>query len=211
MTTHKRRVAAEFAAVVTSLLVVVLRTTTSSFGADDPWAHAEGYTRRLDAGKIAGEPLDLVNPPALALWLLSYNGKPGKFLRASADYHNTTATPKKIRGRIISCPRSGHEFYPYVRIEVSDSPDGEWRVIGRSPVASGSEKTILMNPDTHGLGGVALNHNRSCSVDMNAFRPFVGKLRFGRVALDDGGFSQVFALDDLLPPKEEHVVPGFGP
>jgi len=38
-------------------------------------------------------------------------------------------------------------------------------------------------------------------IDLNPFKKFVGKFRYGRIVLKDGGTSQTLGLNDLLPPE----------
>lgn len=166
----------------------------------DAWQIARGFEKRLDSGAIAGEPIDPSRPPPLAIWLLTSGSG---HLDADADYFKLTPGKVTLHGRRIKDPTGdARRFYPYARLEVSDEPDRGWRVIGRSPKAGpGVETAVVIIPVKIGVANPEAKRNETCVIDMNPFRPFVGKFRFGRVVLKDGGASQTLVLSDLLPPK----------
>lgn len=79
---------------------------------------------------------------------------------------------------------------------------GPWKTIGQSPAGeSGTAATVSMKPNAP--KSRKFPHNTFCAFDMDPFRPWVEKAKYGRVVLRGGEGSQVIALVDLLPPKEK--------
>ena len=74
-------------------------------------------------------------------------------------------------------------FTPNVSLEVSDQEDGNWKRI----VSSFSEKDNVM------LKGEPHVELLSTQVEMDAFQPYIGKFKFGRVVLQTGE-SDVFPM-----------------
>ncbi|MEN3368729.1 MAG: hypothetical protein V7609_872 [Verrucomicrobiota bacterium] len=167
----------------------------------DPWHDAHPFTTQLDQGVKFGEPINPRKPPPLSVWLLSSSS--GE-LRAMADYINLGRKRVTLHGRRIKDATDGVErFYPYARLEVSNQTDREWQVIGDSPPATaGVSVAIAMVPIKIGVANPKAKSNPSCTIDMKLFKKFVGKFRYGRIVLKDGGTSQMLGLDDLLPPKD---------
>ena len=53
----------------------------------------------------------------------------------------------------------------------------------------------------------AIQVSKNLMVDLDAFRPMIGKFKYGRIALKTGE-AVVFKLEKLLPPKEEGTAKG---
>jgi hypothetical protein len=178
------------------LLFAGVQKETENVQKPDAWQNATSFTKRLDQATIGTMPIDPMNPPPLAIWLLSFSS--GQLV-VHADYFHRSRTKITLHGRKIKDPTGdARRFYPYARLEVWDENDRAWRIIGNSPKkGEGVETTAVM---VRVLAGKA-DRNESCVIDMDPFRPFVGKFRLGRVVLKDGGASQTLALSDLLPPK----------
>ena len=166
----------------------------------DPWQIAHPFGKRLDAGATSA-PIDPQKPPTLAIWLLS--GGSGD-LHASADYFKLTPGDVTLHGRMVKGSHGdARRFYPYARLEVSNTTNSGWCVIGRSPAADvGVKASATMMPIKIGVANPEAKFNAECMIDMNPFRPMVGKFRYGRVVLQNGGSSQILVLTDLLPPKD---------
>lgn len=166
----------------------------------DVWQNARPFGKRLDQATIGTEPIDPMNPPSLAIWLLSFGSDQ---LTVFADYFNLTGIELTLHGRKITDPIGGaRQFYPYAYLEVSDENDRDWRIIGNSPEqGNGEEVATVMVPIRVGVANPQADQNETCVIDLNPFRPFVGEFRYGRVVLKDGGSSQVIVLTDLLPPE----------
>jgi hypothetical protein len=166
----------------------------------DAWENARAFGKRLDQATIGTEPIDPRNPPTLAIWLLDFGS--GQLV-VLADYFNLTAHKITLHGRRIQDPvGDSRRFYPDANLEVSAEIDRDWRVIGRSPApGQGIEATAVILPVKLGGANPQAKRNETCVIDMNPFRAVVGKYRYGRVVLKDGGTSQVLVLTDLLPPE----------
>jgi hypothetical protein len=167
----------------------------------EPWHNAHLFTKPLDQAVKFGEPINPLKPPRLSVSFLIGDSVE---LTASADYINLGTKRVRLHGRMIKDRTGGaRRFYPYARLEVSDQSDRGWEVIGRSPSAtSGVPRIAVMVPVKLGVANPQAKTNESCMIDMNPFRKYVGKFRYGRIVLKDGGTSQVLGLNELLPPKD---------
>jgi hypothetical protein len=95
----------------------------------------------------------------------------------------------------------GLDFYPYATLEVSNRNEEGWRAVGTSPGPLKGKETAVFAPPTRRNSSMA-PYDKSFEINLDAFRPFVGKYEFGRVVLKDCGTSQVIVLTDLLPPDD---------
>ena len=186
--------------ILLAITLGVMSSAVSATAGSNVWN--ETYVKRLDGGYLEGPLSDPEHPPTLELIFLSWDGIK---LRASGDYTNLTSLPVEVTGRKVKDEVVGsREFYPCATLEVSDHKTGGWRVIGSSPSSNGGEAaSVTMAPnslDSHPYNRVP---NRSCYIDMDAFRGFIGKAKYGRVVLKNGATSQLLVLTDLLPNNEE--------
>lgn len=188
-----------FWAIGTGLLC---RTTQAGKEAPpDLWATARPFHRSFDFGKWATPFIDVDNPPVLELSTIVWDGAA---LSASAFYHNRdSAEPKQVEGRqIYDETLLGTFFWPYVQLEASNLRDKEWTVIGVSPSATaGIDASVLMYPDKAAYVERSAPQSAICQINLDPFRPLIGKFRYGRVVLRSGGASQFIVLSDLLPPE----------
>jgi hypothetical protein len=171
-------------------------------GTDDPslWTELNGFNRRLDHGRLKTPFVDPDHPPAVELIFLSWNGH---HLIVGCDFHNLRSEIVKIEGREVTDDTgSGSDFFPYATLEVSNNKDYGWTGIGTSPYPlNGREVAIFAPPNPPNQPVVA--YTGSFEINLDAFRPVVGKFKFGRVVLKDGGgTSQIIVLTDLLPPDK---------
>ena len=169
-----------------------------SSGGDDLWAKAGPFNKSLANGKLNAPLIDPNYPPQLALFMLSlsYN-----HLSADADYYNFQSDDVKVEGREVEGSLSS-EFHPHAVLEVADRMDGPWKTIGVSPPADGGRAvSVIMKPNAPKAGKYP--RNRYCTIDMDPFRPWAYKAKYGRVVLQGGENSQIIALIDLLPPPDQ--------
>jgi len=83
-----------------------------------------------------------------------------------------------------------HEFWPFATAQVTNEP-GRWKSIGR-PLTQGNFATVTIQPQ---------DTKTSLHINLDIFRPMIGRVKYGRVVLDNGAAVD-FELKDLLPPKE---------
>lgn len=88
--------------------------------------------------------------------------------------------------------KSDGTFWPTAELQVQKEQNSEWVKIG----SSGTERP----------SGQALVHNgmsvSGLQVNLEPFKGYLGKFRFGRILLKSGD-EAVFLLDDLRPPTSE--------
>jgi hypothetical protein len=167
----------------------------------DVWTRTKSFVKRIDSGNLHGPGYDRYHPPALELGILGWNGR----LSVIAELHNLTSTSIKIKGRDLLFPEYRKpSFYPHASVLVSNELDRGWETIGLSPITSGgTDKVISLAPDAVRLHwSVSARRISQCEIELDDFRPLIGKFKYGRVVLDGGGSSQVIALIDLLPEKK---------
>jgi hypothetical protein len=82
-------------------------------------------------------------------------------------------------------------FFPLVQAEISDNLDDGWEKIR---LAKRAGQTVMRRIEPHTLG-------ESAFVDLSAFRPFIGRKRYGRLVLP-GGEAATFFIDNLKPPAK---------
>lgn len=84
------------------------------------------------------------------------------------------------------------EFYPNVALQVANDEEGEWRAL--DPSSHPGKKAALTIE--------AKQVSKSLMVDLDAFRPMIGKFKYGKIALRTGEAAVVFKLEKLLPPQD---------
>ena len=84
-----------------------------------------------------------------------------------------------------------HRFWPNLIAEASNNPEAGWRTIGQSGV-KGTPATRRVVPFSPG---------ETFFVNMDGFRPLIGKTRYGRLVLENGQ-SALFLLQNLQPPRD---------
>jgi hypothetical protein len=180
-------------------LVVGSENSVAELEKPDPWQNAQLFTKPLDQAVKYGQPINPLTPPLLSVWELIGGSEE---LTAMADYINLGKKRVTLQGRKIKDTTGDEErFYPYARLEVSDQIDHAWKIIGDSPPQmAGAPVAVTMVPIKIGVANRKAGSNPSCMVDLNPFKKFVGKFRYGRIVLKNGGASQVLGLNDLLPP-----------
>lgn len=110
----------------------------------------------------------------------------GSHLVGSAIYREKVRqSPVKIDGTQTSDGR----FWPHVVAEVTNDLDGEWKTLKQQPPSPGTPTTIILE---------FYEANVMLYLDLDAFRPRIDDMRYGRVALSTGE-AAVFELKELLP------------
>jgi len=105
------------------------------------------------------------------------------------DYRDESKSklPYTIEGRVTADGR----FWPRVEAEVASDPNGAWQKIPRPP-DQGEAATFTLERNSR---------NILFYVDLDVFRPLIGKVRYGRLALQNGE-TALFVLENLLPPTD---------
>jgi hypothetical protein len=112
----------------------------------------------------------------------------GEDLRAVCEYLDMQASS---RTSIEGTETPDGEFWPYVTAQVANNYRGVWRVIGH-PSNVGKPTSLSIKPK---------DVNARLIVDMEIFRPLIGKFRYGRLVLKNGK-AAIFELKNLLPPEQ---------
>jgi hypothetical protein len=105
---------------------------------------------------------------------------------------NTTSSPETINGT----KTADKKFWPNVEAQITNGAtpsEWKWRNIGQPPTWEKPSKLIVdpVNADS-------TSPEKSVYVDMDIFKPFIGKATYGRIVLPNGRWS-MFELKDLLP------------
>jgi hypothetical protein len=117
-------------------------------------------------------------------------GELGAHLYGTCIYRNERETPHSDRVT-LEVQTDGEEFWAIVTLQVGDDVNGPWEMIGSS--ARGGE-VIKLKVDSAAS-------SPQLKVDLEAYRPFIEKHKFGRILLKSGE-GAVFELADLQRPKE---------
>lgn len=108
----------------------------------------------------------------------------GNNLRGYFMLHNDSAGPVTLEG----ARTSDREFWPVVTWQVADSEQGPWQIVSNCN-SPGEPASLLIEPTV----------TAKLMVDMNVFRPFISKKKYGKVVLNER-YTASFKLKDLLPP-----------
>jgi hypothetical protein len=118
-------------------------------------------------------------------------GEVAGHLFGTCIYFNQKEGPSQDRVT-LEVQTDGDELWPLVELQVANDVKGPWKVIG----SSGATGVIIkLKIDSEA-------RSPQLRVDLEAYRPFIGKYRFGQIALKTGERA-IFELADLSPPKED--------
>ncbi|HYJ05474.1 MAG TPA: hypothetical protein VEX43_10090 [Chthoniobacterales bacterium] len=88
--------------------------------------------------------------------------------------------------------KSDGTFWPQVEAQVANEIDSQWRTIGNPPTPGEITSLIIASKPA----------KEEFYVDLDIFRPMIGKVKYGKVILETGD-SAIFEINDLLPPKTD--------
>jgi hypothetical protein len=159
-------------------LSIVLATVCLSLSVDTSWA--DYWSRDIDDGS------ELYNRPFQPFLLLVVSSI-DDHLRGNAVFMNSHDSPVVLEGTELA----DGEFWLNATAQVADDVHSEWKTIGQSSYP-GKLVSLAIAPKTV---------NKSILVDLDLFRPMIGKIKHGRVLLKTGEAAQ-FELEDLLPPNK---------
>jgi len=83
-------------------------------------------------------------------------------------------------------------FWPDVTLQVKNELAERWETVAK-PSSRGRRATIIIEPNSR---------NFDLTVNLDAFKPFIGKYKLGRLVLKTGETPE-FELKYLLPPGED--------
>lgn len=135
----------------------------------------------------------LDSPASRVAYTLTFLDSTVGHLVGEFEVLNTTSSPETING---TKTRDG-KFWASVEAQITNGAtpsEWKWRQIGRPPT-SGEPYKLVVDP----LKADSRSHEKSLFVDMDIFKPFIGKATYGRIVLPNGRWS-MFELKDLLPP-----------
>ena len=146
---------------------------------------AAGWTRGLPIGEVGADERKEPERFVLAVW----GGYDHRDLHGVCTYSNGTSRTVILEG----IETTDGDFYPKVLSQVADQKENpEWKTIATGISRAGKVVTITVEPKTA---------SGPLKVDLDVFRPFVGKGKFGRLVLKNGE-AAVFQSDDLQPPEK---------
>jgi hypothetical protein len=132
----------------------------------------------MDGGNI---PAPFAKPPLGVAGISEFDGNLiGECVYSPAD-GNTSASVAGTRA-------TDGKLWLTAMAQVASDYRGVWMTVGKCP-GSGEDARITLSKDDEA----------NWLVNLNAFRPWVGKYRYGRVVLDNG-MSAIFELKNILPP-----------
>lgn len=160
------------------VLCSMLCTCLSVGGGKGPECDSSTWTRDVTSG---GSLKDYPNIPFVLLITSSFRGR----LSASYGYQYIEGkSAVSLRGKRIS----DDEFAPFVSYEIATEGTTKWKTICKIVE---SEKPTSVKID-------AAHPRLALDVDIEPFRPFIGKATWGRVVLENGDTAPL-ELEDLLP------------
>ena len=154
-----------------------------------PDVHAEG--QRLWSRGFSSEPANSVDR-AREFVLFSID-QDELHLIGTWSYTNGTVGSKTPPRVVIEGTKTADGiFWPEVRLEVRKTRNAKWKRIATSR-NEGQRASMIIEPN-------AINFD--LTVNLDAFKPMLGKYESGRIVLNTGRTSE-FELKDLLPPEQE--------
>jgi hypothetical protein len=93
---------------------------------------------------------------------------------------------------IVGIQTADGNFWPTVLLQVANEVTGRWHTIEQPSIRGHSVILTVQSNST----------SKVLNVDLEAFRPMIGKFRYGRVTLKRGE-GAILKLEDLLPPKQD--------
>jgi hypothetical protein len=145
-----------------------------------------GWTRGLPIGQV-GAHEQKAPPEAFVLGV--WSGDDDGHVYGLCTYFNGKSSPAAIEG----IETADGDFYPEVSTQVADAEHGsQWKTLEAPPSPAGKPVTRYVQPK---------EVSRPLKVDLDVFRPLIGKGKFGRLVLKSGE-SAVFQIDDLQPPEK---------
>lgn len=134
------------------------------------------------------------NPRFEAFEIVGVGSEPGNHIFGRFFYFNYKPEEKSPPPVTISGSRKKTDgtFWPRVTAQVAKDAKGPWTTI-RVPPAPGeaTSLSVVSKPDEERF-----------YVNLDIFRPMIGKMDYGRVVLETGEVA-AFGLDNLLPPKTD--------
>jgi hypothetical protein len=162
-----------------AIVAIVIGTSVES-------SRANGWTRGLPIGEVGADERKAPESFVLEVW----SGDDDGHVYGLCMYFNGKSVPSTIEG----IETSDGDFYPQVSFQVADNEQGsQWKTIEASISRPGKSTKLTVAPKSA---------SKALKVDLDVFRPYIGKGKYGRLLLKTGE-SAVFQIDDLQPPEKK--------
>ena len=125
--------------------------------------------------------------PTPSLSIVAILSPDGRDVFASCEFRNDGLSTMSLNGTRTA----DRKFWPYVTRQVSNDVTGTWTTIA-SREDSGTPSTSSIE-SKQVVGELYVN--------LDSFRPLIGKFRYGRILLSTGD-AAVFEMRSILPPEE---------
>lgn len=164
---------------VRNLCVIVVFSSVAMLQANDP----QSWSRTISA-----EP---ANAAARAHEFTLYDIDQGELhLTGTCLYINGPLGAEPPKKLIIKGGRDRNgAFWPAVELQIKNEATGQWETIGSARFDKSSNLSIEPN-----------DHRFDLMVNLDPFKPFIGKFTTGKIILATGEAAQ-FELKHLLPPQ----------
>jgi len=131
-----------------------------------------------------------VNPSVEAFEIVGIGSEDGKHLVGQFLFFNYKEgekfpAPITLKGS----KKADGTFWPRVIAQVTNDLQSQWTTI-QSPSIPGEAISLVVT---------SKQEKQRFYVDLDVFRPVIGKMKYGRIVLETGDSANLF-IDDLLPP-----------
>lgn len=147
---------------------------------------------KSDAGRSWYRKLNLsasVNPRVEPFEIVGIESEDGIHLVGEFVYMNYKEGDKFPPSRTIGgSKKTDGTFWPCVVAQTSNAIDSQWTMIGNPPTPGEAVSLVVTS-----------KQKQRFYVNLDMFRPMIGKMKYGKITLETGD-SAIFEIDDLLPP-----------
>lgn len=166
-----------------NILVFSLAWTCVASGGDDPTDRGLSWYRVLNLSAP-------VNPRVEPFEIIGVGSEDGKHLVGEfffVNYKEGQQSPPPVT--INGSRKADGTFWPRIVAQVANEIDSEWTTIQSSPTPGNTVATVVTTQQ----------EKQRFYVNLDIFRPMIGKMKYGKVVLETGDAANFF-IKDLLPP-----------